>query len=185
MAKLDDTQLMALLDEELDATQAAALRKEVAASAEAQAKLASLSQVGDVMRAYYENAVEAKSAQLDSMWWRLEEALEKPPESKREPAGVWSWLFARRAHFVTGLIGALGGALIVMATRQPTVVVYPAQQTKDGGTHVISAVAESDVIEELEVVGGTGTVMQIPSENKNDTDTTVIWITLSDTEGPI
>lgn len=188
VAKLDDKRLMALADGELDAKETAAVQKLVDASPQAQAKLDSLERVGDVMREYCDHALESKSELLGSMWWRLEDKLDEPAKSEPESTGLWAWLFARRSHLVTGVIGVLAGALIVMATRQSAVhtreVVY-VPQPAGGVADVVAAVAEGDVVEELEVVGGTGTVMQIPSENKNGNDTTVIWVTLSDSEGPI
>ena len=181
----DDRKLMRYYDGELGGAQAAGLPL----SESDRRKLESLEQVGEVVRAYYEDALGDKKLQLDSMWWRLEGHLDEIVAQPAAARGVIAWLRARRGYVLTGLVGAIAGAFVALGTVgaprviERQVVVY--RDVPAVAPPGVVPAAQNAVVEALEVVGGAGTVLQIPSADARQPDTTVIWVTPWPTEDPI
>lgn len=130
-----------------------------------------------------------------------------PAPAAAEPSqGLWqslvAWLGSHRGYFMTGTVAAGAAALIVILVRPPervvikdtvpTIVYQQPQGPKVPGTtpmqpvqQVVNAEPSAPEIEVLEVSEGTGSVFVIPGENKDDVSTTVIFVDMSNVEGPL
>lgn len=107
------------------------------------------------------------------------------------------WLDEYRGHVLTGAIAAGAAAVLVIALRSPDTVTRteyvqvpakpdPGQGPAKGPNPAETSFAKSEpaVVESLDVVDGSGTILTIPGE-EGENPTTVIWVTSDDLEGPI
>jgi anti-sigma factor RsiW len=169
-----DLELMEHADGEVaDAELAARIERDP----EARAKVASIKQVGDLVRGHLELSADAvPDAKLAAMWRRVDEQLVAPT------TGLWSWVMAwfdrYRGHVITGAVSA--GAVAALA-----LILRPS--APDGGMPgraggaiptVPVALRATPEIDSLDTPGGSSTVINLDDE---DGHTTVIWVTPADT----
>jgi anti-sigma factor RsiW len=209
---IDDLDLMAYVDGELDDETAAALDAHLAGDEDAQRKRAALAQMNDVVRSYLELSADAAEPRLDAMWATIERRIQAngvpgtveratPAAAEVAPArpvpasqpGLWArftaWLGDYRGYFATGALAAAAAALLVMALRpaqeiKQVVVAQPAPLQNQPRMVNVSTPPE---VEEIEVNDGSASVFTIPGEGEGDVTAGVIWLDLdaSDTEGPL
>lgn len=204
MSAKRDEELMLLHDGELSEREARAAEERAAASPEDHARLDALAEIGEVLRARMEMAVEEAGPALDGMWAKLERQLEPEPErpparparpageAEEEAGGFLAWISAWRGYFVTGAVCAAAGALLALWLRAPKVIerdvprIVEVPAPREEAPSALAENKEAEV-ESLEVVGGTGTVFHIPGEKSDEAPTTVIWVTRDEPgpEGPI
>jgi hypothetical protein len=107
------------------------------------------------------------------MWERVRSGLASAsPKRPIVRPGLWTrardWVEAYRGHFVTGVVAAAAGAVVATFVTSRLAATLPLAN---------AAAAQSAEVESLEVLGGSGMVFQEPAADKNDTGTTVIWVT--------
>ncbi|MBI4508884.1 MAG: hypothetical protein HY698_04565 [Deltaproteobacteria bacterium] len=176
----DDQELMQYLDGELAPSDSRRVEERVAASPEAQAKLDSLGQLGELLRGHYHRAAADAEPKLAMLWNRIDEQL-AAPRAREERAGGFlaslrDWFTQYRGYFVTGAACGMAGALLAISLRGPTkeVVVERIYVTTPAMPSTPPR-AQAAVVESLEVSGGTGTIFQIPGSG-DEAATTVIWV---------
>lgn len=187
----DDLELMQMFDGETAGDEAAL-------DADQRAKLAALEQVGDAVRTHLELAADAAEPKLDAMWATIERRIHangkapaepaKAPAKASQPGWFSRWLENWRSNLMTGALAAAAAAVLVIALRPPRTevrtveVTPPVEPVKDPPTALVKS--EPPVVEDLEVVGGSGTILTIPGE-EGENPTTVIWVNTEPVEGPI
>lgn len=187
----DDLELMQMFDGETAGDEAAL-------DADQRAKLAALEQVGDAVRTHLELAADAAEPKLDAMWATIERRIHangkapaepaKAPAKPAQPGWFSRWLENWRSNLMTGALAAAAAAVLVIALRPPRTevrtveVTPPVDPVKDPPTALVKS--EPPVVEDLEVVGGSGTILTIPGE-EGENPTTVIWVNTEPVEGPI
>jgi len=142
---------------------------------EAQAKVESIKQVGELVRGHLELSADAvPDARFAAMWRRVEDQIAPVP------LGLWArlaaWFDHYRGHVITGVVSA--GAVAVLA-----VMLRPA--TPDGGFRAARgaidvrpvALRASPEIDELDTPGGSSTVINLDDE---DGHAAVIWVSPAD-----
>ena len=111
-----DEDLMLYVDGELPAREAHELEKRFASGKDGddKAKLEGLRQVGDVVRARYEAAVEEAEPRFADMWARLDAALTPAPAPVASlGARLAAWWHNFRSHVLVGATCAAAGAVLV------------------------------------------------------------------------
>ncbi len=202
---LDDLDLMAYVDGELDAEAAAAMDAYLAEDGDARSKQAALGQMNDVVRSFLELEADAAEPRLDAMWATIERRIQAngvartaevstPARAQAAPVaaqpGMWArltaWLEGYRGYFATGALAAAAAAVLVMALR-PAQVVERVVVTPPQNPPRMVNVSTPPEVEELEVNDGSASVFTIPGEGEGDVTAGVIWLDLdaSDTEGPL
>jgi hypothetical protein len=203
-----DEELMQYFDDELDAAERETLRAELAGGGgddpAAVTKLGALEQIRDSLRAYGELAADDVEPRLDSLWGTIEQRVRANGENENEIApariaeqaaprkrpGMWAafveWVVGHRGHFATGALAAAVAVVLMMVIRQPNERVVERVVQVPERTAVAASASEPPVVENLEVYGGSGTVLTFPAED-GETATAVIWISRDsdDSEGPI
>ena len=182
-----DEDLMLYVDGELPAREAHELEKRFASGKDGddKAKLEGLRQVGDVVRARYEAAVEEAEPRFADMWARLDAALTPAPAPVASlGARLSAWWHNFRSHVLVGATCAAAGAVLVFVVMHQAhtreLVVLPAPAPDQTGTSAQATATEDE--ESLDVEDGSATVFRIPSEDTDEADTTVIWITRDDAD---
>jgi len=165
----NDEMLMRYLDGELTVAESRAVERDLSGSPELARKRDALLEMRDLLRARFEIAEDEAEPQLVAMWERVRSGLPSAPArrvARRSPfVRVRDWLEAYRGHLVTGVVAATAGAMIATFVTSRVAATLPA------------ATAQTAEVESLEVLGGSGMVFQEPAIDKNDTGTTVIWVT--------
>ncbi len=165
---MKDEDLLRYLDGELVPREAREVEAELAASPDARRKLDAMRQLRDVVAARIEAEVNDAEADLEGSWRKIAAAL---PEPQRP--SLWGrlrdWFDAYRGHVLTGALAASAGVVITLA-------LHPAGRMASAPPEA----AEAAVVESLEVSDGAGTILQIPSGDRNAPVTTVIWLTPDD-----
>jgi|GEM_PF-827835 len=203
----DDLDLMLRHDGELSADERRALDAAIAGDEQALAKLEALDQVSGMVRGRLELAADDAAPRLDALWSQIESAVVAEPAAAPATAprtesggGLWDgvreWMDRWRSNVLTGAVAAAAAALIIMAVQRPDPGAGPVAQVPATGAQVPvnnppevavqeTLVAQPPVVESLEVVGGSGTVLSIPGD-EGENPTTVIWVTADDIlEDPI
>lgn len=177
MTMTNDEMLMRYLDGELTPAESRAVERDLSASSELARKRDALLEMRDLLRARFEVAEDEVEPQLVAMWERVRSALPSTParlvRRRSSFERMRDWLESYRSHLVTGVLAAAAGAMIA------TFVTSKMAATLPLGAGA-SAAAESAEVESLEVLGGSGMVFQEPAADKNDTGTTVIWVTANE-----
>jgi anti-sigma factor RsiW len=160
-----DEDLLRYLDGEMSPREARLLETELESSEESRNKLAAMRQLGEVLVARFEGEGNEVQPALSASWERIAAQL---PESKSAGPGVWErvrdWFEIHRTHVLTGAVAAAAGAFLAVWLR----------------SGVPAAAGSPAEVESLEVEGGSGTIFQIASDDKNEPVTTVIWVTPPD-----
>jgi hypothetical protein len=94
-------------------------------------------------------------------------------------AAVRDFFEAYRGHILTGAVAAAAGAAVAYFAAKETRIIH----VKDNVDQV-AAVRHNTEVESLEVPSGSGTIFTIPSEDKDEPATTVIWVQSDDAPGP-
>jgi len=174
---IDDAELMQHADGELPERAARELGARLERDPDAQAKVAALGELGELVRGHLELSAEAVlDARFQRMWREVDKAIEA-----QAPRGVWArigaWFEHHRGHVITGLVsaGAVAAIALVLrpSDREPS---YASSSTR---IDVLpAAMRAAPVVESLDTPDGSGTVMNFEDE---DGHTTVIWVTPEDT----
>jgi anti-sigma factor RsiW len=179
MTMTNDEMLMRYLDGELTPTESRAVERDLSASSELARKRDALLEMRDLLRARFEVAEDEVEPQLVAMWERVRSALPSTParlvRRRSSFERMRDWLESYRSHLVTGVLAAAAGAMIATFVTSKMAATLPL-----GAGAGASAAAESAEVESLEVLGGSGMVFQEPAADKNDTGTTVIWVTANE-----
>jgi anti-sigma factor RsiW len=156
-----DEDLLRYLDGEMSPREARQLETELESSEESRNKLAAMRQLGEVLVARFEGEGDEVESALSASWEKIAAQL---PEPESAGPGVWErlrdWFDAYRGHVLTGAVAAAAGAFLAVWL--------------GSGAPRAGSPAE---VESLEVEGGSGTIFQIASDDKNEPATTVIWVT--------
>jgi anti-sigma factor RsiW len=173
-----DLELMEHADGELESDLAdAELDARLERDPEARAKIASIKQVGELVRGHLELSADAvPDAKFAAMWRRVDEQLVAPT------TGMWSrvsaWFDRYRGHVITGAVsaGAVAALALVLRPSAPD----PGVAGGGGGAIDVRQVAlrATPEIESLDTPGGSSMVINLDDE---DGHTTVIWVTPADT----
>jgi anti-sigma factor RsiW len=167
----NDEMLMRYLDGELTLAESRAVERDLSGSPELARKRDALLEMRDLLRARFEVAEDDAEPQLVAMWERVRSGLPSAPARRAARRGVFvrarDWLEAYRGHLVTGVVAATAGAMIATFVTSRLAATLP----------TATAAAQTAEVESLEVLGGSGMVFQEPAIDKNDTGTTVIWVT--------
>lgn len=203
-----DVELMLYADGELAPDRAREIAELIAADADARLKLESLRQVGEAVRTYTELETDQAEVELPAfseLWQRIERRVQAnghapvradgtgdrvpaEPVRARRPAtqsGPWAgirrWFEDHRGHVLTGAISA-GAACAVMLALGPRETVVERVRESGGVTVGTPAVLRSQPpeVEDLEVYGGSGTILTIEADKDDDSAATVIWLSNDD-----
>ena len=172
-----DSDLMAFADGELDAASSAGVVARVERDPAARAKLASIQEVGDLVRGHLELSADAvHDAKFAAMWRRIDEQMEAPG------TGVWSammrWFDRYRGHVITGAVsaGAVAALALILRPSGPDLG-RPGMAGRAIDVRPVALRATPE-IDSLDTPGGSSTVINLDDE---DGHTTVIWVTPADT----
>jgi hypothetical protein len=144
---------------------------------QARAKVASIKQVGELVRGHLELSADAvPDAKFAAMWRRVDQQIAAPT------TGLWSrvsaWFDRYRGHVITGAVSAGAVAALALILRPGA----PGDGTPgQGGAAIYArpvALRATPEIDSLETPGGSSTVINLDDE---DGHTTVIWVTPADT----
>lgn len=210
---IDDIDLMHYIDGELDESSAREMEARIAGDEVASRKVQAVEQVGETLRTYLELKADEAEPRLDALWANIEHRIQHEaalaPQKKATPApepsqGLWqrlfAWLGGHRGHFMTGVVAAGAAALLVVLIRPPDQVIVetprivyrdapavggPGTAPTKPAMQVAVAEPSAPEIELLEVSEGTGSVFVIPGETNDDVSTTVIFVDMSNVEGPL
>lgn len=205
-----DVELMLYADGELAPDRAREVADWVAADADARLKLESMRQVGEAVRTYTELETDRAEVELPAfseLWQRIERRVQanghakvpadgngervaaepvraRRPSSASQPgpwAGIRRWFEDHRGHVLTGAISA-GAACAVMLALGPRETVVERVSTSGGATVGTPAALRSQPpeVEDLEVYGGSGTILTIEADKDDDSAATVIWLSNDD-----
>jgi anti-sigma factor RsiW len=163
-----DEDLLRYLDGEMSPREARQLETELESSEESRNKLAAMRQLGEVLVARFEGEGNEVESALSASWEKIAAQL---PEPRSARPRIWDrlreWFEVYRAHVLTGAVAAAAGAFLAVWLRS--------------GAPVPALAAGSPTeVESLDVEGGSGTIFQIASDDKNEPETTVIWLTPRD-----
>lgn len=175
-----DLELMEHADGELDDADEAGVAARVERDPDARAKVASIQQVGELVRGHLELSADAvHDAKFAAMWRRIDEQLEAPA------MGVWSrvtrWFDRYRGHVVTGAVsaGAVAALALILRPSAPNLGDLGRPDTTGRAIDVRPvALRATPEIDALDTPGGSSTVINLDDE---DGHTTVIWVTPADT----
>lgn len=191
-----DLDIMMHLDGELHGEEAAAVEKWLQQDLDAANKRRALEEIGSLTRGSLELEVDQAEPRLAGLWSGIERAISedrKAAEPARAakasaraaaaPAGFWlrfrEWFAGWQGHLATGALVA-GAVALVMWTTRPERVIEHKVTVRDGGKTVglpVALESEPPEVENLEVYEGSGMIMTIPADDKEDEGaTTVIWI---------
>jgi len=177
MSAKHDIELMQHADRELDKRASAELAPQLEGDADAQAKVAAIEQMGELVRGHLEIAADAiPDRRFDTMWREVHKSV-----SIEQPVGVWarmsSWFERFRGHVITGMVSAGAVAALALVLRGNTDDKKPAAEA--GAIDVQPAALRAPpVIEDLETPGGNSTVLNVEDD---DGHMTVIVVTPADT----
>jgi len=173
-----DLELMEHADGEADSELAdAEIVARLERDPEARAKVASIKQVGELVRGHLELSTDAvHDAKFAAMWRRVDEQLVAPT------TGLWSrvtgWFDRYRGHVITGAVSAGAVAALALILRPSA----PDAGAAGGGGGAINVrqvgLRATPEIESLDTPGGSSMVINLDDE---DGHTTVIWVTPADT----
>lgn len=201
-----DVELMLYADGELPAERAREIADWVAEDGAARLKLESMRQVGEAVRTYTELETDEAEVELPAfsdLWQRIERRVQanghapgraevaagerigaEPVRARRSStagaagwwAGIRRWFEDHRGHVLTGAISA-GAACAVMLALGPreTVVERVRTGATVGGTPAVLR-SQPPEVEDLEVYGGSGTILTIEPDGADDSAATVIWL---------
>jgi hypothetical protein len=153
------------------------LAARIARDPDAQAKVESIKQVGELVRGHLELAAEAvHDAKFAAMWRRIDEGLASPA------LGLWAriaaWFDRYRGHVITGAVSAGAVAALALVLR-PSAPDAGMRGMRSGAIDVRPvALRQTPEIDALDTPGGSSTVFNLDDE---DGHTTVIWVTPADT----
>jgi len=206
----DDIDLMTYADGELDDSTARAIAAYVADSDDARVKLAGLDEIHESVRTHLELAADDAEPRFEDLWAAVEaglgaEAVTSAPAAKALPQrqlagkGIWQrlgdWLDQHTGYLMTGAVAAGAAAALMLLFRPPEVIEKPTivytnpstARTRPAATLQLPVLAAPSApeIELLEVNEGSGSVFVIPGEGEDDISTTVIFVDISDVEGPL
>lgn len=205
-----DLELMLYADGELPPDEARAVAAWIAEHPEARAKVEGVHQVGDLLRTWGELEADAAEPRMEAAWQRIargihangrttaDEAAEVPRTRRqrtvtREEPGLWAsvrrWFGEHRGHLVTGAVtaGAVAALMFAIGPRERITERVRDPGVVGGGTPA-ALESQPPEVEDLEVYEGSGTVLTIEPEGKDDSGAAVIWISNDDeenTEDPI
>jgi hypothetical protein len=205
--KIRDMDLMQLADGELEAAARPDVEAAIATDAGARARLDGVAEIGELVRTHLELAADDDrvARRLGAMWSEIDKRIdldrEAPAERVVRPEaspGLWGrftrWLDSYRGHILTGTLSAGAVAAIVLLIRPGAETAAPKNDTiaeaptKDAGAPIkdpdVVAVADPVQpveVEELDVEGGSGTVITV--EDEDGEETTVVWLTDETVEG--
>jgi hypothetical protein len=170
-----DLELMEHADGEAGDARAAA---RLARDPDAQAKIAAIHEIGELVRGHLELSTDAVAEpKFAAMWHRIDDQLEAPRAS-----GLWArlaaWFDHYRGHVITGAVSAGAVAALALVLR-PGVPDRGIPGLRGGAIDVrpvaLRATPEIDV---ADTPGESSTVINLDDE---DGHTTVIWLTPADT----
>ena len=196
--------LLADLDGELAEDEA---REVVAALGEddaLKAKAESLGQLGEVVQTYAELEADDATPALDGLWERIDRRVhangeaDEPAAPAARPAprsGWWTrfgeWLDEVRGYVLTGSVAAGAAAALVLLLQSGGAGQTPKRLAERAPlapmpTRPVALESQPPEVEELEVYGGSGSVLTIP-EKEGKGGTAVIWLSRDENyvEGPI
>lgn len=207
-----DVELMLYADGELAPDRAREVAEWIAADGDARLKLESMRQVGEAVRTYTELETDQAEVELPAfseLWQRIERRVQAnghapsraelpapaAPVRARRPtsddrSGLWAgirrWFEDHRGHVLTGAISA-GAACAVMLALGPRDKVVERVRESGGVTVGTPAALRSQPpeVEDLEVYGGSGTILTIEADKDDDSAATVIWLSNDDEEAPL
>jgi anti-sigma factor RsiW len=211
-----DVELMLYADGELAPDRAREVADWIASDGDARLKLESMRQVGEAVRTYTELETDQAEVELPAfseLWQRIERRVQanghapvrangavervpaEPVRARRpvsaEPSGLWAgvrrWFEDHRGHVLTGAISA-GAACAVMIALGPRDTVVERVRESGGVAVGTPAVLRSQPpeVEDLEVYGGSGTILTIEADKDDDSSATVIWLSNdNDKEAPL
>ena len=170
---ITDEKLMRYVDGELSPAECREVERELASAPELAKKRDALLEMRDVLQARFELAETEADPLLGPLWERVKAGLPAAPVVETRP-GVFArfrdWFENYRAHFVTGAVAAVAGALVATVVTSRLAANLPRGA---GGP-------QSAEVESLEVLGGSGMVFEEPPAGKGDTGTTVIWVSANE-----
>lgn len=135
------------------------------------AKVASIRELGELVRGRLEQAADdLPEARLAQMWAQIDNSI-APAARAPTPSSRVTWFERYRGYVLTAAISAGAVAAIAVMLRGT-----PAQ-TQGAAGSLAPAVHRPSEIEELDTPGGNGTVFNLADEDGN---TTVIWVTPND-----
>lgn len=184
-----DLELMEHADGELDDASVAGVAARIERDPDARAKVASIHEVGELVRGHLELSADGvHDAKFAAMWRRIEDRVENRGEDRigdrvEAPAtGLWSrlarWFDRYRGHVITGAVSAGAVAALALVLRPST----PDLGVPGSHGAVIDvrpvALRATPEIDSLDTPGGSSTVINLDDE---DGHTTVIWVTPADT----
>lgn len=208
--RYSDAELMLYADGELPDEQAKGVSAWLAEDADARLKLESLRQVGEAVRTYAEletDRAEVEVPAFADMWSRIERRIHANGIAERAPgrpvvpavkarqggaqvAGLWAslrrWFEDHRGHVLTGAISA-GAACALMLAVGPTRVLETGGFIREADplpTTPAVLLSQPPEVEDLEVYEGSGTILTIEPDDKDDSAAAVIWIS-NEQEGPL
>jgi hypothetical protein len=131
------------------------------------AKVAAVQELGELVRGRLErSADDVPEARFAQMWAEIDKKVETPPAPR--------WFDRYRGYVLTAAISAGAVAALALVLRQSS-----APQTGAAGA-LAPVVRRPNEIESLDTPGGNGTVFNVADEDGN---TTVIWVTPTDSVG--
>lgn len=166
---------------------------EADASPDAAPTIASVHELGALVRGNLELAADDAEPRLNGLWDLIERRLDHAEDAGAAPierapvatpsvwSRLWGWLGGHRSHIATGLVSAGAVAGLALALRPsapaPTVVVKTVQVPSVAPVAVVHTPPE---VESLEVTDGTGTVFTF--DDDDDGVSGVIWIEPSEVD---
>ena len=189
-----DVDLMQHADGELDDAGERDVESALAEDGVARDKVATVGQLGELVRGHLELKAEAvPAARFAAMWAEIDKAAEvdkaavkvspTPSPVMEERPGAWAsvtgWLDRKLGYIITGVAsaGAVAALVLVFHGGEPGSLPTAAGPAPVEPMPVVHRPAQ---IESLEAPGGTPTVLRLQDD---DGDATVIWVTPDDVEG--
>ncbi len=177
MSTLDDKTLQRLHDGDLEGEERVEAEALLAESAEERQRLASLSQLGTLMRTHL--GQEAEQAELDGLWDRVRAGIAEGPESAATPAPRSAW-----ARFRTWLGDSMGThplrwvsagvATVAVAVALTLLLTSAGRDTQSPPSAAVTAEPSDDVtIKDIDSPYRHPDIYQIKNGMRT---TTVIWL---------
>jgi hypothetical protein len=170
-----DLELMEHADGELDDP---SVGSRIAHDADAQLKIESIKQIGELVRGHLELSADAvHDAKFAAMWRRIAD------QSSVPTLGLWAriaaWFDQYRGHVITGAVSAGAVAALALILRPSAPDLRDARYAGLGGAIDVRPVAlrATPEVDVLDTPGEQSTVISLDDE---DGHTTVIWVSPSE-----
>jgi hypothetical protein len=175
---LDDDTLQRFYDGALSTEQERSVRAEVAKSAQAQARLAELSRLSELMRGSL--AAQAREIDSDALFRSIEASIAQDRAlglGERLRVVGSEWIEHKRAVVVPALASVAVAAAALLTFLSPREVSAPEDASAPPG----AALVHGSSIENVDFGASTGTVFEVESEGVH---AAVVWIADDDEEAP-